>query len=93
LVAQVAGTDQDLTGRIVSTFNSLARLADFSGQNVAAKPQEEVRELPPQPAPAQPQARGGLKPEFHYNIQVHLPANGTEEVYLNIFNALRKVFQ
>ena len=35
----------------------------------------------------------GLRTEFHYNIQVHLPANGTEEVYLNIFNALRRVFQ
>lgn len=35
----------------------------------------------------------GLKPEFHYNIQVHLPNNATEEVYLNIFNALRKSFQ
>lgn len=31
-----------------------------------------------------------IRPEFHYNIQVHLPSNGTEETYLNIFNALRK---
>jgi hypothetical protein len=35
----------------------------------------------------------GLRTEFHYNIQIHLPANGTEEMYLNIFNALRRVFQ
>jgi hypothetical protein len=32
----------------------------------------------------------GLRTEFHYNIQVHLPSNGTEETYLNIFNAIRK---
>lgn len=31
-----------------------------------------------------------IRPEFHYNIQVHLPSNGTEETYLNIFNSLRK---
>jgi hypothetical protein len=35
----------------------------------------------------------GLRPEFHYNIQVHLPSNGTEETYMNIFNAIRKVFE
>ena len=34
-----------------------------------------------------------LRPEFHYNIQIHLPSNATEEVYLSIFNALRKTFQ
>ena len=34
----------------------------------------------------------GLRPEFHYNIQIHLPGNGTEETYLNIFNALRRTF-
>lgn len=36
---------------------------------------------------------GNLRPEFHYNIQVHLPSNSSEETYLNIFNALRKAFQ
>lgn len=27
-------------------------------------------------------------PEFRFNIEVHLPSNGTEETYLNIFTAL-----
>ena len=35
----------------------------------------------------------GLRTEFHYNIQVVLPSNATEDVYLNIFNAIRKTFQ
>jgi hypothetical protein len=30
LIAQVAGTDDDMTSRIVSTFNALAKLGDFS---------------------------------------------------------------
>jgi hypothetical protein len=37
--------------------------------------------------------KGKFRSEFHYNIQVHLPSNGTEETYLNIFNALRKALQ
>ena len=35
----------------------------------------------------------GLRTEFHYNLQVRLPSNGTEETYLNIFNALSKPFR
>ena len=47
---------------------------------------EELDELP--------QKKGkGFEPQFHYNIQVQLPVNGTEETYLNIFSALRKVFR
>jgi hypothetical protein len=42
---------------------------------------------------ADPSRIGSLRPDFHYNLKIHLPANGSEEVYLNIFNALRKVFQ
>jgi hypothetical protein len=34
----------------------------------------------------------GLRTEFQYVIQVQLPSNGTEETYLNIFNAIRKTF-
>lgn len=93
LIAQVAGTDEGMTMRIASTFSSLAKIADFSVPE-ESQGSEEI--------PNQEQDSGqekiknlskGLRTEFHYNIQVHLPANGTEEVYLNIFNALRKVFQ
>ncbi len=39
------------------------------------------------------QVGAGLRPEFHYNLQIHLPSNGNEETYMNIFNAIRKVFK
>jgi hypothetical protein len=96
LVAQVAGTDDEMTARIVSTFNSLTKLADFSGVPVTESAGEED-ENEEEEAPPEKVKRGSsklpLRPEFHYNINVHLPANGTEDVYLNIFNALRKAFQ
>jgi hypothetical protein len=93
LVAQVAGTDDEVTRRTVGTFQTLVGLSDFS-----AKPEPE-EETKPQP-PAVPKAGEGepppqqrsMRPEFHYNIQVHLPSNASEETYLNIFNALRKAF-
>jgi len=100
LVAQVAGTDDDMTARIVSTFNALSKQGDFSSRAPASDTSDEETEdgTPDggegngKPA-ARPPLGKGPNPQFHYNIQVHLPSNATEDVYLNIFNAIRKVFQ
>lgn len=96
LVAQVAGTDEDMTSRIVRTFAALAKLADFSAESSRTDEEEESEgeeERSGESQKRQPPGGKGLRPEFHYNIQIHLPSNATEEVYLNIFNALRKAFQ
>jgi hypothetical protein len=91
LVAQVTGSDKTIVGQIAYTFNAIAKSADFS--QTAATPEskksgEKGSETPPVP----PLPSTGLRTDFHFNIQVHLPANGTEETYLNIFNALRRTF-
>lgn len=101
LVAQVAGTDDDMTSRIASTFNALVKQADFSFRASIKDLDEETEEDESDETHVQlsipkSQRQGnskGLNPQFHYNIQVHLPSNATEDVYLNIFNAIRKVFQ
>lgn len=102
LISQVAGTDDDMTSRIYSTFNALAKQADFSQSNARTEIDddevevEEDAEIPQRDRLAQRGTKAiakALNPQFHYNIQVHLPSNATEEVYLNIFNAIRKVFQ
>lgn len=96
LVAQVAGTDTDMTGRIVATFNSLSKLADFSKkaeEKVTEDEQAKIGESELDAKSGSTDINKPLRPEFHYNIQMHLPSNATEEVYINIFNALRKVFQ
>ena len=91
LVAQIAGSDDNMTSKIVGTFNALKAHGDF---NAAAPPVEtETEDTDQEPdEPPQKKRKDGFEPEFHYNIQVQLPANGTEETYLNIFSALRKVF-
>ena len=96
LIAQVAGTDEGATSRIATTFNALVKLADFSEsrkvdfeESVEAAIDDEERVTPD----SHSRTPKGLRPEFHYNFQIHLPANGSEETYLNIFNALRKTFQ
>lgn len=88
LIAQVAGTDEAMTAKIFGTFNSLVKLADFK-----AKPLEKKEENGKLLVNKKEEVKAELRPEFHYNLQIHLPSNSTEETYLNIFNALRRVFK
>jgi hypothetical protein len=102
LISQVAGTDTGTTAKIAGTFGALIKVADFSKSSDPAD--EEEDELEEEAADEvnptgkklklkNPGSLGpALRPEFHYNIQVHLPANASEENYLQIFNALRKSF-
>lgn len=85
-----------MTSRIVATLSALLRQADFSlvaHDRVKATSYEERKPEPVTSPPASISSSKGMRPEFHYNLQIHLPNNATEEVYLNIFNALRKTFQ
>lgn len=96
LISQVAGSDTGITSKIQGTYSSLIKLADFSGgsNNQSEKVTTTRTNEPETPViPDRITRAGGLRPEFHYNIQVHLPANATEENYINIFNALRKAFE
>jgi hypothetical protein len=90
LIAQVTGGDKTIVGQIAYTFNAVAKNADFTrtSKTDAKKPDDKGEDKPSLP----PLPPTGLRSEFHFNIQVHLPANGTEETYLNIFNALRRTF-
>jgi Family of unknown function (DUF5343) len=105
LLSQVSGADEKMVERSAGTFAALAKLADFSGQpDIAIQEEEETEdeedtEESLNEVEKLKKQRGsnatysGLRPEFHYNIQIHLPGNGTEETYLNIFNALRRTFK
>lgn len=93
LIAQVAGTDVDMTKRINYTLNALIKEADFSP--VSSNLKKDLKQEKHQDAQVEetPNNAGKLNTEFHFNIQVHLPNNGSEETYLNIFNALRETFR
>jgi hypothetical protein len=104
LIAQVAGTDDEMTARIANTFSTLVKSGDFRAENATAvvekknkneKDNEEEGGDGDGDADETKSRRrgGGLRPEFQYVIQIQLPSNGSEETYLNIFNAIRKTFQ
>ncbi len=99
LIAQVTGADKGVTGKIAGTLNALLKLADFSDDDQRREkrtPQatdEFIEEDFEEKETHKKKKPSGLRSEFHYNIQVHLPSNGSEETYLNIFNAIRKTFE
>ena len=106
LIAQVAGTDDAMTARISQTFNALTKsgtfdVGDEDASEDAVDPLEDdddadsQSESPRRRGRPDKGANGGstLLTGFHYDIHVHLPSNGSEDVYLNIFNALRKSFR
>ena len=97
LVAQVAGSDSNTTTKILGTFKALVALSDFEVTTSPSKDFNEEKDTKEEETLSSdnhnPNPPSGMRPEFHYNIQVHLPSNGTEETYMNIFNAVRKVFK
>lgn len=102
LVAQVTGADSGTTSKIVGTFKALVGVADFESDSqlkddadaVAMQENRIEAEKAEERNSSDPGMRfEGMRPEFHYNIQVHLPSNGSEETYMSIFNAIRKVFK
>ena len=93
LIGQVSGTDADMTSRIAATFSALVKLADFSRVQPRKEQGQEEDQEREDTSERERNGNKSLRPEFHCNIQVHLPSNATEEVYLSIFNALRKSFE
>jgi hypothetical protein len=106
LIAQVAGADKGIASKIAGTFSSLVKLGDFSGRpsplrgdgdespgNEDEDDQGTGEEAVPDKRRKPHNTTGSLRTEFHYNIQIHLPDNGSEETYLRIFNAIRKTFR
>jgi hypothetical protein len=106
LIAQVAGADKGISSKIAGTFNSLTKLADFSertslvtegnddsSDDEEADDDEDEGEEVTDKRTKSMRSKGGLRPEFHYNIQIHLPDSASEETYLSIFNAIRKTFR
>ena len=92
LIAQVAGTDDDATSRIAATFLALVKLGEFEAKRSEPEVDEDDEEPEEEPERVKLKNPQGLRTEFQYVIQVQLPSNGTEETYLNIFNAIRKTF-
>lgn len=85
-ISRVTGKDEDGVNRIYNTFKALCSIADFSENAINEdSSKEEPLESDTQTSPIIPLTT----PQFHYNIQIHLPATTDISVYNAIFKSLK----
>lgn len=87
-ISRVTGKDADGVVRIYNTFKALCNYADFNHASPVVVEQTEPENSAPSSAVTVPTT---LHPtEFHYNIQIHLPATNDISVYNAIFKSLKE---
>ena len=85
-ISRVTGKDADGVSRIYNTFKALCNLATFDVSEAPSAAEEKVDT--PQETVTLPVITPRTN-EFHYNIQIHLPATNDISVYNAIFKSLK----
>lgn len=91
-ISRVTGKDDETVKRYYSTFKTLASLAKFEGRP-SRKPEEQSGAKLPPASPLPDAQEDGVQrrvAEYHYNIQIHLPATTELSVYNAIFKSLKE---
>jgi hypothetical protein len=91
-ISRVTGKDEESVKRYYATFKTLAGLANFDdrpARTPKAEKQEDVQKKTDERHgdEATPARR---RPDFHYNIQIHLPVTTDITVYNAIFKSLKE---
>ncbi len=84
-ISRVTGKDEDGVTRIYNTFKALCASADFNDTTNSTPIPEKKDESLNTPSISSV----SKKSEFHYNIQIHLPATTDISVYNAIFKSLK----
>lgn len=86
-IGRVTGKDEEGVARIYNTFKALCNIADFDYSAPIEEPvDEDNSNIPTNPVVStQPSTT-----QFHYNIQIHLPATTDISVYNAIFKSLKE---
>jgi len=85
-ISRVTGKDEKLVNFYFTTFKTLTNLGKFDSAPI--KKEEKTKDLEPKVDEPEHDKRK-LKADFHYNIQIHLPATTDISVYNAIFKSLK----
>lgn len=89
-ISRVTGKDATTVGRYYATFKALAALSNFNSSPTAVKIEEP--KIDEERGKSEANNDGGDRKRlnnFHYNIQIHLPATTDISVYNAIFKSLK----
>lgn len=95
IFASLTGKSDSVAAKMAGTFKALCSISDFSG-SFAELVEESIHSDDNEPAATKPinlprkQSGETGSPEFHYNIQIHLPITRDISVYNAIFKSLRE---
>jgi cation transport regulator ChaB len=88
-ISRVTGGNEESVKRVYSTFKALCSIADFSQNSDAEVSQEKPKDEQDENENKDSQSPPRSLAEFHYNIQIHLPATTDISVYNAIFKSLK----
>ena len=88
-ISRVTGGDEESVKRVFSTFKTLCSIADFSQIPFEEKQTTTTIKETSQEQPNISHLPANRGAEFHYNIQIHLPATTDISVYNAIFKSLK----
>ena len=89
-ISRVSGKDETGVTRIYNTFKALCSNADFTQPRISGEKSDNknVTDVNIQASPATP-FTPHQQADFHYNIQIHLPATTDISVYNSIFKSMK----
>lgn len=93
-ISRVTGKDDESVKRYYATFKTLAGLANFDEKPNRTNKQEKAEKAEETLTKSDDRHRDELgstrrRPDFHYNIQIHLPVTTDITVYNAIFRSLK----
>lgn len=86
-ISRTSGKDEAGVNRIFNTFKTLCSCSDFTTDVVQQN--EVIQESVPEEEPSKSATIPIKSNEFHYNIQIHLPATNDISVFNAIFKSLK----
>ena len=90
-ISRVTGKEEKDVKRIMTTFKSLCKYADFSDDISSIEPpREEASATAENIQQIGSNINDSISPDFHYNIQIHLPATTDISVYNAIFKSIKE---
>lgn len=89
-IARVTGKEEKDVKRILTTFKTLCGYADFSESGEIDISQSEEKEEDINSTKPISNNISTIIPDFHYNIQIHLPATTDISVYNAIFKSIKE---
>jgi cation transport regulator ChaB len=89
-IARVTGGDEESVKRVYNTFKALCGIADFNQTLIDEKPIKQLDKKESYEKVLSHTQPVKNETEFHYNIQIHLPATTEISVYNAIFKSLKE---